>query len=231
MMPDAMLPAMPSAEAVAEAGNPNAALTPACSRERPKDGRWMKPGRVRRLRSDETQAAHQLCAGRNAEEQPLAAQSFALARGKQRRNNHRTRMHGSAFERVIEVFAVCCRSVDERRAKRIEAARVANRRAVPSRDRRSPAWPRRSRCAAPPRRGQRHQERGGAPSRARRRTVSRAVQTRSMCRVPQRASTRDLAWRRSEPMRTMAAVASSPAEIGVRMNVIGSPLESTSARR
>ena len=36
MMPDAMLPAIPSADAVTDAGNPNAALTPPAAASAPK---------------------------------------------------------------------------------------------------------------------------------------------------------------------------------------------------
>ena len=89
----------------------------------------MKTGRVRRLRCDETQAAHQLRSGRDADEQPIAAESFALARGEQCRNDHGARMHGSTLERVIEVFTVRRRPIDERGAERVESSCMADGRA------------------------------------------------------------------------------------------------------
>ena len=93
MMPDAMLPAIPSADAIAVGGSRSAAATAPAATQRAEDGCGMKAGLVRRHGRNQTQAAQQLdpvaIPTSNA-----ARQAFALARGEHRRDDHRAEWTG-----------------------------------------------------------------------------------------------------------------------------------------
>ncbi len=82
------------------------------------------------FRGDEAQAAHQLRAGRDAEQEPVAGKALALTGRERSGDDHRAGMHRPAFERVVEILAVGGGPVDERRAERVEGALVADRRAA-----------------------------------------------------------------------------------------------------
>ena len=88
MMPDAMLPAMPSAEAISGAAEPERGRHAAGGSQRAKHRGGVKAGRVRGFGSDEAQAAHQLRTCGHAEQQPIAAEPLALARRERRWNDH-----------------------------------------------------------------------------------------------------------------------------------------------
>src|SRR5262245_6002421 len=75
----------------------------------------------------EAEAAHQLRSGHDANEQPIAAEAFAFARGEHRRHNHGAPMHRTSFERVVKILAVSGGSVDKGGAKRIESAAMTER--------------------------------------------------------------------------------------------------------
>ena len=99
---------------------------PGC-RKRTEHGRRMEPGVVCGHRRHETEAAHQLDAGHDADEQPVASQPLALARRNNRRNDHRAGVHGTAFERIVEILAMGGGAVDEGRAERVERPLMTER--------------------------------------------------------------------------------------------------------
>ena len=123
MMPDAMLPAMPSADAIAAGGSRSAAPTRAGRGERAEHRRRMEARLVRRHRRDQAEAAQQLDAGGDADEQPVAAEPFALAGGQHGGHDDRAGMHRTALEGVVVVLAVRGGAVDERGAERVERRR------------------------------------------------------------------------------------------------------------
>ena len=120
MMPEAMLPAMPSADAIAAGRQPQRRADRAGRRERAEHRRRMEPRLVRRHGRHQAEAAQQLRAGDDAGEQPVAAEPFPLARGQHRRHDDGARVHRTALERIVVVLAVRRGAVDERRAERVE---------------------------------------------------------------------------------------------------------------
>jgi len=95
--------------------------------QRAKDGRRVKARRMRSLRCDKAQTAHQLRAGRDAEEQAISAEPLAFARGEGSGNDHGACVNRTAFERVVEVLAVRGGAVDQRGADSVERAAVTDR--------------------------------------------------------------------------------------------------------
>ena len=140
MMPDAMLPAMPSADAIASGGSRSAAPTAPAAASAPNTAVGWKPALCVAFGATRLSRHSSSVAGHDADEQPVAAESFALARGQDRGNNDRARMHRAALERVVEIFAVRRRAVDERGAKSIESTGVTERRARAAAIDRSRAW-------------------------------------------------------------------------------------------
>ncbi len=101
----------------------------------------MKARLVGRLRRDEAQAAHELGADRDAPHYGLSGQP-ALLRGREhRRHDHGSRVDRTAFEGVVEIFAVRGGTVHEGGAGGVERASVANSGAAPRR------FPALKRCA------------------------------------------------------------------------------------
>jgi hypothetical protein len=131
MMPEAMLPAIPSADEMADAESWSACADCAGRGHRTVDRRGMKARLVRTLRRDETEAAHQLDARDDADEQPVATKLFALAGGEHGGDDHGAGMHRTALEGIVEVFTVGGRAIHEGGAVRIEAAGVAERGCTP----------------------------------------------------------------------------------------------------
>src|SRR5687768_2541170 len=76
----------------------------------------------------EAEAAQQLCARDDAKQEPRAVEAFALTGRQHRRHDDRSRMHGTALERVVVILAVGRGAVDERRAERVEPAGMTERR-------------------------------------------------------------------------------------------------------
>src|SRR5262245_21749098 len=89
----------------------------------------MKAGRVCGFRRHKAQTAHHLRPGHDADEESIATEAFTLACRDHCGYHHGTRVHGATLERVVEVFTVSGRSVDERGAKGREAAMKTDDRA------------------------------------------------------------------------------------------------------
>ena len=73
------------------------------------------------------QPAHQLRADGDAEQQRSPPRPSRSQAASTRGHDHRARMHRTAFERVVVIFAVRGRAVDQRGVERIEAARDGRR--------------------------------------------------------------------------------------------------------
>ena len=85
----------------------------------------MKTGGMGGFRRHEAETAHQLRTGDDAEEQAIAAEALTFARGEDGGDDHRTGVHRTAFEGVVEVLTVGRCPIDEGRAERVESAAVA----------------------------------------------------------------------------------------------------------
>ena len=81
------------------------------------------------LRRDQASAAHELDADGDAGERVAPLETLAFRHRQDRRHDHRTGVHRSAFEGVVEVFAVRRGAIHERGAGAVERARLADGRA------------------------------------------------------------------------------------------------------
>jgi hypothetical protein len=104
------------------------AHTPGCG-HRTEHRRRMEAGVVRRHWGHETQSAHQLDARHNTDQEPVTAQIVPFTRSKNGRDNDRTGVNRTAFECVVEVFAVRGSPIHKCRAAPIEASAMAQHRA------------------------------------------------------------------------------------------------------
>ena len=129
MMPEAMLPAMPSAwtHCVAVERQRRGHARRCAQRAEHRGG--MKARLVHALGRDQAQPAHHLAADRDAAREVAAGQRVLLGGGENGRDDHRARMHRAAFEGVVVVLAVRGRAVAQRRGGHVEAARVTDQRA------------------------------------------------------------------------------------------------------
>ena len=98
---------------------------------RAEDRGRMKAGLVYRLRHHEAQAAKHLGADSNPDQRHPSVGIMPLAGGQHRRHDHRAGMHRAAFKGIVKILAMRGRAVDESGARRVQRARVPDRRARP----------------------------------------------------------------------------------------------------
>ncbi len=103
-------------------GHAEGAADAAGGRERAEHGGRMKAGRMDRLRRDQCEAAEQLDAGGDAEQQAVTTQPFALGDRQDRRDDHGPGMDRAALEGVVVILAMRGGAVQERGAEGIEIA-------------------------------------------------------------------------------------------------------------
>ncbi len=113
MMPEAKLPAMPSASTSCLALRPSAAPTPAAAPMTPKIAVGWKPALCTAFGTTVLKPAHRLGADRDAEQRRGAVRPVALAGRQHRRHDHRAGMHRAALEGVVEILAMRRGAVDE----------------------------------------------------------------------------------------------------------------------
>ena len=128
-MPDAILPAIPSADAIVAGASRSAASDSAGRRERAKHRRRMKAGAMGGLGCDQTEAAQQLSTRDETKEAPVTAELLPFARRQYRWDNDGPGVNGPTLERIVVILAMRSGTVDERRAKRVEPAGVSQCRA------------------------------------------------------------------------------------------------------
>ena len=131
MMPEAKLPAMPSASTSCLALRPSAAPTPAAAPMTPKIAVGWKPALCTAFGT--TVESRHMVSVPTAMPKSAAAPSalVALAGRQHRRHHHRAGMHRAALEGVVEILAMRGGAVDEGGAGRAQRAGVADRRARP----------------------------------------------------------------------------------------------------
>ena len=110
MMPEAKLPAMPMACAIARAGKPKHCRAGRRRAERAQHAGRMEPGAMDRLRRDHASAAGEFHADHDPLDDRSALEAAVLRERERRRNDRRARVDRAALESVVEVFAVCRRS-------------------------------------------------------------------------------------------------------------------------
>ena len=96
---------------------------------RAEDRGRMKAGLVDGLRHHEAQPAQHFGADRDPDQRHPAVGVMPLAGREHRRHDHGAGMHRPALERVVKVLAMRGGAVDEGGARRIQRARVPDRRA------------------------------------------------------------------------------------------------------
>ena len=89
----------------------------------------MKARLVHGFRHHEAEATEHFGADRNPDQRHAAIRIVPLAGRQHRRHDHRAGMHRTAFKRVVKILAMRRGTVDERRARGGQRARVPDRRA------------------------------------------------------------------------------------------------------
>ncbi len=84
------------------------------------DGCWMKACGMHAFLCEQSEPTHELTTDCEPDECLRSAELVRFGSREYRGNDDRAPMHGTAFERVIEIFAVCRRAVDHGRARCIE---------------------------------------------------------------------------------------------------------------
>ena len=128
-MPEAMLPAMPSALHHCVAIETQRRGHARRSAERTEHRGGMKPRLVHALGRHQAQAAHDFATHGDAARDVAAGEPVLLGRGEHRRDDHGAGVHRAAFEGVVVVLAVRGGAVAQRRGGDVEAAGMTDQRA------------------------------------------------------------------------------------------------------